>query len=32
MGADKSALIHWNDIGTVAFCTNLESVTDLKVG
>ena len=31
-GADKSALIHWNDIGVAAFCSNLKSVTDLKVG
>ena len=28
----KCALIHWNDIGVVVFCSNLKSVTDLKAG
>ena len=32
MGADKSALTHWNDIGIAAFCLNLECFTDLNVG
>ena len=32
MGADKSALTHWNDIDVAAFYSNLKSVTDLNVG
>ena len=31
-GVDRSTLIHWNEICVVAFCINLDCVTDLNVG